>query len=109
MAVCNEPSAMPDWSLGTTPATSAVAAATVPVNTPCKARSKTSCWTLATSPISAMSIAPANVARMTIILRPCRSASMPHTGAMTAAPMDMIDVANPAHSATSLRSVTPNS
>jgi len=100
---------MPECSLGTTPTTSAVAAETVPVNTPCKKRRIASCWTLVTQAIITIRIAPAKVARSTISLRPYWSANVPQMGAMMAKPNDIREVAKPAHNATCCWPVTPSS
>ena len=65
---------------GTTDAASALAAEIVPVITPWIARSSASSSADRANPISRMMIAPPNIARSIIGLRPCRSASDPQIG-----------------------------
>ena len=81
----------------------------VPVVAPERSRRKRSCQTLETSPIAKVMTAPPNMARSTMIFRPCRSASHPQSGekkAMTRLPEAAM---TPAQTGTRRSSVTPNS
>ncbi len=94
-------------SRGTMPATSAVAAAIVPVNTPCRMRSARNCSTFCTSPIRAMIRPPISIERSTISLRPCRSASAPQMGLKIASETPVLVTSAPDQKTTALSGLTP--
>jgi hypothetical protein len=62
-AICMKPRLNPSRSLGTTLDTSATHAATVPVTAPWMMRRNVSSYTFRTSPISASTTDPPNIAR----------------------------------------------
>ena len=97
----------PSRSRGTMVATSAVDAAMVPVNIPCKMR-KTRSWpTLVTSPIRARMTPPISIDRSTISFRPRRSASAPQIGLKIASETPVLVTSAPDQNTTALSGVTP--
>ena len=81
----------------------------VPVVAPDSSRRNSSCQTSVTSPMAKVRMAPPNIARSTMIFRPCRSASHPQRGEKKA--MTRLDAAAmmPAQTGTRRSSVTPSS
>ena len=97
----------PSRSRGTMVATSAVDAAIVPVNIPCRMR-KTRSWpTLVTSPIRARMTPPMSIDRSTISFRPRRSASAPQIGLKIASETPVLVTSAPDQNTTALSGVTP--
>ena len=94
-------------SRGTMPATNAVAAAIVPVNMPWRMRSTRNSSTFCTSPMSAMISPPISIARSTMSLRPCRSASAPQMGLKIASETPVLVTSAPDQKTTALSGLTP--
>ena len=72
------------FGVGVSLATSAVAAATVPEAAPWRKRSPVSWSTFCERPISPTAMPPPTIARISIGLRPYRSASAPQSGLVAA-------------------------
>ena len=105
--VCSSPMLQARRSRGTMPATSAVAAAIVPVNMPWRIRRTRNSPTFCTSPMRAMINPPTSIARSTISLRPCRSASAPQIGLKIASETPVLVTSAPDQKTTALSGLTP--
>ena len=80
-----------------------------PANTPISARAAKNCQTFSDMPISAVKNAIAQLERISIGLRPCRSASRPHSGEANAATNEVEPFRMPDHRSMPASVVTPRS
>jgi len=101
--------AKPVCSRGASAATSALAAATVPVTRPCTARRMINSSEERAKPIRPSITAPPSVARTTITLRPCRSASAPQMGAASIIVNAWTEITSPESTSTLVPVVLPSS